>query len=90
MDKEKEMEQNQSEKKMETGADVESVLKQLMEIESMFDDFLTAEAEGMVICENCYDNFYDDEEGVCRYEDSEGNVHFFCSKECMDEWKSRG
>ena len=55
----------------------------------MFDDFLAAEAEGMVICENCYDNFYDDEEGVCEYEDSEGNTHMFCSKECMNEWKSR-
>ena len=33
------------------GGDVESVLKQLMGIDSMFQAFVDAETEGMIICE---------------------------------------
>ena len=40
------------------GADVDSVIKQLMGIDSMFQDFINAETEGMIICENCYDNVF--------------------------------
>ena len=69
------------------GGDVESVLKQLMGIDSMFQAFVDAETEGMIICENCYDNVFDDDENICTLEE-DGVEHVFCCKECMEEWKS--
>ena len=69
------------------GSDVESVLKQLMGIDSMFQVFVDAETEGMIICENCYDNVFDDDENICTLEE-DGVEHVFCCKECMEEWKS--
>ncbi len=68
------------------GADVDSVIKQLMGIDSMFQDFINAETEGMIICENCYDNVFDDDENICTLEE-DGVEHRFCCRECMEEWK---
>ena len=59
------------------------------QIEASFADFIAAESEGMIICENCYDNVFDDDEEICRLEDSEGQIHEFCCRECMEEWKNR-
>lgn len=72
-----------------TGGDVESIIKQLMGIESMFQDFIDAESEGMIICENCYDTAFDDDEEICTYEDADGLEHQFCCRECMEEWKKQ-
>lgn len=72
-----------------TGGDVESIIKQLMGIESMFQDFIDAESEGMIICENCYDTAFDDDEDIRTFEDAEGVEHIFCCEECMEEWKKQ-
>lgn len=68
------------------GGDVESIIQQLMGIDSMFQDFINAESEGMIICENCYDNVFDDDENICTLEE-DGVEHCFCCSECMEEWK---
>ena len=68
------------------GGDVESIIQQLMGIDSMFQDFINAESEGMIICENCYDNVFDDDENICTLEE-DGVEHRFCCSECMEEWK---
>lgn len=70
------------------GSDVEGIIKQLMHIDSMFQDFIDAETEGMIICENCYDTAFDDDEEICIWEE-DGVEHRFCCKECMEEWKER-
>lgn len=70
------------------GGDVADIIKQLMSIDSMFQDFIDAETEGMIICENCYDNVFDDDENICTWEE-DGVEHRFCCKECMEEWKER-
>ena len=67
------------------GGDVESIIQQLMGIDSMFQDFINAESEGMIICENCYDNVFDDDENICTLEE-DGVEHRFCCSECMEEW----
>ena len=51
------------------GGDVAGIIKQLMGIDSMFQDFIDAETEGMIICENCYDNVFDDDENICTWEE---------------------
>ena len=68
------------------GSDVEGIIRQLMGIDSMFQAFVDAETEGMIICENCYDNVFDDDENICTLEE-EGAEHVFCCRECMEEWK---
>lgn len=68
------------------GGDVESIIQQLMGIDSMFQDFINAESGGMIICENCYDNVFDDDENICTLEE-DGVEHRFCCSECMEEWK---
>lgn len=68
------------------GGDVAGIIKQLMGIDSMFQDFIDAETEGMIICGNCYDNVFDDDENICTWEE-DGIEHKFCCKECMEEWK---
>ena len=68
------------------GGDVESIIQQLMGIDSMFQDFINAESEGMIICENCYDNVFDDDENICTLEEDDVE-HRFCCSECMEEWK---
>ena len=73
------------------GGDVESIIQQLMGIDSMFQDFINAESEGMIICENCYDNVFDDDENICTLEE-DGVEHRFCCSECMEErkkWKEQ-
>ena len=80
---------NDKQPEKEIGSDVQSIIEQLMGIESSFADFIAAESEGMIICENCYDNVFDDDENVCHFEDENGEIHDFCCKECMEEWKYR-
>ncbi len=84
----KKPENNKTQQK-EIGSDVQSIIEQLSQIEASFADFIAAESEGMIICENCYDNVFDDDEEICRLEDSEGQIHEFCCRECMEEWKNR-
>lgn len=84
----KKQENNKTQQK-EIGSDVQSIIEQLSQIEASFADFIAAESEGMIICENCYDNVFDDDEEICRLEDSEGQIHEFCCRECMEEWKNR-
>ena len=81
--------ENKTQPKKEIGSDVQSVIEQLAQIEASFADFIAAESEGMIICENCYDNVFDDDEEICRFEDEDGQLHEFCCKECMEEWKNR-
>lgn len=76
-------------KESRTGADVESVIRQLMDIDTLFQEFIDAETEGMIVCENCYDTSFDDDEDVCVCHGKDGTTHTFCSKECMEEWKKR-
>lgn len=67
-----------------------SLLEELEGINRMMDDFLGTEAAGMIICENCLDNVYDDDEDICSCEDDDGVLHQFCCRQCMNEWKSSG
>jgi len=67
----------------------ESLLKELDGINQMFDSFVSAETEGMIICDNCYDNVWEDDENVRTAEDAEGNLKVFCCPECLKEWKAR-
>ena len=84
-----EKDQMKNENQTRPGSDVEGVIRQLMNIESMFQEFIDAESEGMIICENCYDNVFDDDENICTWEDEEGIEHRFCCRECMEEWKKQ-
>ena len=83
-------EKGKQDKKEASKADMEKLLNELMGIDQMFSDFIAAETEGMIICDNCYDNVFDDDENICQCEDEEGNIRTFCCKECMKEWKNRG
>ncbi|MCI6858546.1 MAG: hypothetical protein MR867_04575 [Eubacterium sp.] len=68
---------------------INDMMQTLQDINAMMDSFIATEAEGMVICENCFDNMYEDEDGVCHLDDEEGISHYFCCKECMQEWEKK-
>ena len=61
------------------------LLGQLNSINQMMDDFLAG--EGMIICENCLDNVFDDDEDIVTLTDDEGKMHQFCCRKCLEEWK---
>lgn len=65
-------------------------LQDLIGLGTLFENFIAAETEGLIICDNCLDTAFDDDENLCQAEDKEGNMHIFCCKECMEEWKNRG
>ena len=67
----------------------ESLLEELDGINQMFDSFVSAETEGMIICDNCYDNVWADDENIRTTEDAAGNLKVFCCPECLKEWKAR-
>lgn len=74
----------------ESNQEVLDNLQDLVNLGKMFEDFIASETEGMIVCENCLDTVFDDDEAICQAEDSDGIAHIFCCKECMDEWKNRG
>lgn len=65
----------------------ESLLDNLAGLDQMMSDFLASETEGLIVCENCYDTAFDDDENLASFTDDEGQTHIFCCKECMEEWK---
>ncbi len=65
----------------------ESLLADLSGIDQMMTDFLSSETEGLIVCENCYDTAFDDDENLASFTDNDGQTHIFCCKECMEEWK---
>ena len=64
----------------------EDLLSELSGIDQMMSDFLAAETEGLIVCENCYDTAFDDDENLAYHMDDEGIQHVFCCPECRDEW----
>ena len=70
-----------------SGATFESLLNELSGIDQMMSDFLASETEGLIVCENCYDTAFDDDENLASFTDDDGMTHIFCCKECMEEWK---
>ena len=90
MDKEKNKLEKEVVSNISQSPELIEALNSLIDMENLFGDFIAAETEGMIICENCLDTAFDDDENICTVEDKEGKIHVFCSKECMEEWKNRG
>ena len=74
---------------MEKMAVVGGLLQELNSINQMMDSFIAAETEGLIICDQCYDTVFDDDENICTAEDEEGNVRVFCCAQCREEWKQQ-
>ena len=70
---------------MESMGRLEDLLRELNTMNQMMDDFLAA--EGMIICENCLDNVFDDDEDIVSLTDDDGRIRHFCCQKCLEEWK---
>ena len=68
---------------------VGGLLQELNSINRMMDSFIATETEGLIICDQCYDTVFDDDENICTAEDEEGNVRGFCCAQCREEWKQQ-
>ncbi len=68
---------------------VGGLLQELNSINRMMDSFIATETEGLIICDQCYDTVFDDDENICTAEDEEGNVRVFCCAQCREEWKQQ-
>ncbi len=64
-----------------------SLLEELQGLNKMMEDFMSTEGEGMIICEYCLDNVFDDDEDIREYTDDQGSIHQFCCEECLNSWK---
>ena len=77
-----------NEKEIDAGRPTfESLLADLSGLDQMMTDFLATETEGLIVCENCYDTAFDDDENLASFTDDEGMTHIFCCEECMKAWK---